>query len=84
MRRILVMLVLIGAISGAGYWYRQQSSEGPATLRTAPVTRGDLLVTIAASAAQRSAGHRAVQSTASRTRMLRTIASAGYAGYRYH
>src|SRR5512147_2584079 len=46
-KTLLVLLVLAGLLAAAGAWYFR-GSEQTVNYRTAPVTRGDLLVTISA------------------------------------
>ena len=49
MKRTAVAVVLAGAIGAAALWSRQQGSGQATSFETAKVTRGNLLVTIAAS-----------------------------------
>lgn len=48
MKRVLLPLILLGLLAGGGFYY-WQGAQAPTTIfRTAPVTRGDLVVTISA------------------------------------
>jgi HlyD family secretion protein len=49
MKRFLLLLVLIAAFGGAGWWWYSYSLAAPqSSFRTAPVKRGDLVVSISA------------------------------------
>lgn len=48
MKKLLAVLLLLAAAGGAGWYYWQRSANQPVAYRTAPVTRGDVLVTISA------------------------------------
>jgi HlyD family secretion protein len=48
MRKVLVLLVVLVLLGGAGAVYWQRSAQPSASFRTVPVKRGDLLVTISA------------------------------------
>ncbi len=47
-KQILMAVVLLAALAGAAAWYLQRGNGPTAAYRTAPVKRGDLLVTISA------------------------------------
>jgi len=47
-KRIVVLVVLIGLVVGGIWWYRGRDAEGPVEYRTAKVTRGEILSTISA------------------------------------
>ena len=48
-RRAVLAMVLLGIISIAGAWFLRRGDAQAVTFETAKVTRGDLVVTIAAS-----------------------------------
>ena len=48
MRRLLIFLVVLGALAGGGYWYWQRATARPVSFKTAPVHRGELQLTISA------------------------------------
>jgi HlyD family secretion protein len=47
-KRIVVMLAVLGLIGGAAAWYLERSNGQTVSYRTAQVTRGDLLLSISA------------------------------------
>lgn len=46
--KLLVVLVILGALGGGGYWYWLHNSEKAPDYKTAPVTRGDLIQVVTA------------------------------------
>lgn len=48
MKKVLILIVVLALAGGAGAYYWQRSATPPASLRTAPVKRGDILVAISA------------------------------------
>ena len=47
-KKVVIVLVLLGLVGGAGAWYLQRDSEQTVAFRTAKVARGDLLISISA------------------------------------
>jgi HlyD family secretion protein len=48
MKKWLILFVLLAGLAGGGYWYWHAATNQPASFRTVPVKRGDLLATISA------------------------------------
>src|SRR5512144_972540 len=49
MKRLVVAVLVLGAIGGGGYWYYRYSKKpAPPTVATAAVTRGDIVETVGA------------------------------------
>jgi HlyD family secretion protein len=48
MKRVLVLVLLVAAVGGAGAWYFDQGANGGSSFRTVAVERGDLVATISA------------------------------------
>lgn len=47
-RNLLILSIALGALSAVGAWYSRRNAGDGSALRTAPVTRGDLVATIGA------------------------------------
>ena len=47
-KKLIIVVVVLGLVGGAGGWYWHKSSKPVVAFRVAPVTRGDLLATISA------------------------------------
>jgi len=48
MKRILLVLLILGSLGGMGGWYLYSADTHPTSFRTVPVERGDMLATISA------------------------------------
>jgi HlyD family secretion protein len=48
MKKVGIALLLVGLVGGAAAWYFRRDGDQAVTFRTAPVARGDLLVSISA------------------------------------